>query len=330
MTLHNNKTLFKEAVLATATQKNLPDIYIEKDYWVTLALYTIFKSDIGSQAVFKGGTALAKCFQAIERFSEDIDLVVLRNTGEADNQLAKKIKKISESIEDILPAIDIEGITHKMGKIRKTAHSYQRAFDGDLGQIRQHIVLETTWLGHFEPYTTASIQSYITEMMHHNDQTKLIEEYGLQSFDVRVLTLERTFCEKLMSLVRFSFTKQPILDLSNKVRHIYDIHKLLDNPTIHTFFDSKMFDEMLLKVANDDIISFKNNNNWLSNPPSTAILFSDTANTWQQIKKTYNTDFKNLVFGELPSEEAIFNTLNKVANRLKSIKWTIQLNKTTN
>ena len=49
MTLHNNKTLFKEAVLATATQKNLPDIYIEKDYWVTLALYTIFKSDIGSQ-----------------------------------------------------------------------------------------------------------------------------------------------------------------------------------------------------------------------------------------------------------------------------------------
>ena len=65
MTLHDNKTLFKEAVLATATHKSLPDIYIEKDYWVTLALYTIFKSDIGSQAVFKGGTALAKCFQAI-------------------------------------------------------------------------------------------------------------------------------------------------------------------------------------------------------------------------------------------------------------------------
>ena len=214
-----------------------------------------------------------------------------------------------------------------MGKIRKTAHSYQRAFDGDLGQIRHYIVLETTWLGHFEPYTTASIQSFITEMMRQNDQTQLIEEYGLQPFDVRVLTLERTLCEKLMSLVRFSFTEQPIIDLNNKVRHIYDIHKLLENQVIHAFFDSILFDEMLLKVANDDIISFKNNNDWLSNPPSTAILFFDTANTWQQIKKTYNTDFKNLVFGELPTEEAIFNTLNKVANRLKSIEWTIRLNK---
>ena len=98
MTLHENKALFKDAVFATASQKNLPDMYIEKDYWVTLALYTIFKSDIGSQVVFKGGTALSKCFQAIERFSEDIDLVVLRNEGESDSHLTKKIKPIGMTI----------------------------------------------------------------------------------------------------------------------------------------------------------------------------------------------------------------------------------------
>ena len=325
MTLHENKVLFKDAVFATASQKNLPDMYIEKDYWVTLALYTIFKSDIGSQVVFKGGTALSKCFQAIERFSEDIDLVVLRNEGELDSHLTKKIKPIGMSIEAILPEIEVEGITHKRGKIRKTAHSYNRIFDGDLGQIRDYIVLEATWLGHFEPYTTSSIQSFITEMMLNAGQKGLIEEYHLQPFDVRVLTIERTFCEKIMSLVRFSFTEQPIIDLNKKVRHIYDIHKLLENEATCVFFDSNRFDEMLLKVANDDIISFKNNNSWLSNHPVKAIIFSDITNTWHLIRETYNTTFKDLVFGKLPSENEILGTLQRVANRLRDITWTIRV-----
>jgi predicted nucleotidyltransferase component of viral defense system len=70
MRLHENKGLFKNAVFATAQQKGLSDIYVEKDYWVTFALHTIFTNEIGSQTVFKGGTALSKCFNIIERFSK--------------------------------------------------------------------------------------------------------------------------------------------------------------------------------------------------------------------------------------------------------------------
>ena len=77
----------------------IPETYIEKDYWVTYALKTLFQSDIASQAVFKGGTALVKCYHAIERFSEDIDVVVLRNAGETDNQLTNKIKAISKAVQ---------------------------------------------------------------------------------------------------------------------------------------------------------------------------------------------------------------------------------------
>ena len=44
MKLHENKSLFQQAVFATAQQKGLPTIYIEKDYWVTMALFTIFMS----------------------------------------------------------------------------------------------------------------------------------------------------------------------------------------------------------------------------------------------------------------------------------------------
>ena len=63
MKLHENKALFQDVILATSLYKKLREIYVEKDYWVTLALYTIFTSEIGSQAVFKGGTALSFSIQ---------------------------------------------------------------------------------------------------------------------------------------------------------------------------------------------------------------------------------------------------------------------------
>ena len=40
MKLHENKTLFRQAVQFTADQMKVPAIYVEKDYWVTYALFT--------------------------------------------------------------------------------------------------------------------------------------------------------------------------------------------------------------------------------------------------------------------------------------------------
>jgi len=85
----------------------------------------------------------------IERFSEDIDLVVLRREGETDSKLKSKLKAISTVVETVLPEVTIEGITHKMGMNRKTAHSYNNEFKGDYGQVRDVIILESTWLGYY-------------------------------------------------------------------------------------------------------------------------------------------------------------------------------------
>jgi len=323
MKLHENIELYKDAITATAQQMGIAEIYVEKDYWVTLALYNIFSSEVGSQAVFKGGTALSKCYKTIDRFSEDIDIVILKSGNESGNQLKNKIKKISKVVSGVIPEIDVPGITNKFGMIRKTAHSYQKNFDGQFGQVRDNIILESTWLGSFEPYTTAMVSSFVTDMMNKTGQSALIAEYNLQPFQVQVLSKERTLCEKIMSLVRFSFTENPIVDLNNKVRHIYDIHKLLADIEMKEFFISERFESMLLTVANDDVISFKNND-WLANHPSTALIFSDTNNTWNEIKNTYLSTFSDLVYGELPTEEDILITLSQVSERLKHINWTIK------
>lgn len=85
MKLHQDKKLFKQAIQFTSDRMQILPIYVEKDYWVTYALYTIYNNKIGKDTIFKGGTALSKCYKIIERFSEDIDLVVLRNEGESNN-----------------------------------------------------------------------------------------------------------------------------------------------------------------------------------------------------------------------------------------------------
>lgn len=325
MKLHENKTLFRQAVQFTADQMKIPAIYVEKDYWVTYALFTIFNYEIGKDTVFKGGTALSKCYNMIERFSEDIDLVVLRREGETDSKLKSKLKAVSTVIEAVLPEVPIEGITHKMGMNRKTAHAYNKAFNGDYGQVRDVIILESTWLGYYEPYTTKSIVSFVGKMMLDNTQSDIAKENGLLPFDLLALEPIRTICEKIMSLVRFSYGDNPIDDLKKKIRHTYDLHQLLKQEEFLKFFQSPAFDEMLLKVANDDVASFRNNNKWLNYHPNEALIFKDLENVWNELKTIYNDDFKNLVYGELPKEEVILKTLKMIQERLKAIFWTIKI-----
>ncbi len=324
MKLHTNKKLFQDAIIATAQQQNIKEIFIEKDYSVTLILKTIFESEVGKETIFKGGTALSKCNNLIKRFSEDIDLVVLRNPNETGNQLKKKLKTISKCVEEIVPEIEVEGITNKKGMIRKTAHSYEKQFSGKFGQIRNFIVIESSWLGNYEPYEKGTVSSMIYEMMKKMKQQGLIEKYEMNPFEVNVLSPQRTICEKIMSLVRFSYTENPIEDLKNKIRHIYDIHILLTDKSLNEFFNSTDFDEMIQKVGNDDVLSFKNNNEWLKEHPVSALVFRKPGSTWEQLKNTYSSSFKELVYGELPTENEIFKTLKTISERLTNIDWKIK------
>jgi len=324
MNLHSDKELLQDAILATAEYLDMRDIYVEKDYWVTVALYEIFHSDIADQSVFKGGTALSKCHKLIERFSEDIDMVVLRNEAENDNQLKKKIRAISKVVEKVIPEIEVEGLTHKRGNIRKTVHQYDKIFKGDFGQVREQVVVEATCLGNFEPFSDMQVSSYIYEMMKSKGQDELIHQYNMAPFSIQVLSKMRTFCEKIMSLVRFSRTEEPIDDLRNKIRHVYDIHQMQKDEDIQQFIESSGFDDMLLKVGNDDMISYKNNNDWIPEHPSTAIIFDKPQETWAQLSTAYNGDFKDLVTGELPAEGELIKTLKQVADRLKKIEWNVK------
>lgn len=66
-----------ELFRVTAAETGLPEAIVEKDFWVCYALDFLFhRSPFKGSVIFKGGTSLSKAFGAIERFSEDIDLIL--------------------------------------------------------------------------------------------------------------------------------------------------------------------------------------------------------------------------------------------------------------
>jgi hypothetical protein len=58
---------------------NLSTVAIEKDWWISAVLRALFALPYAENLSFKGGTSLSKCYNLIERFSEDIDIAVYRD-----------------------------------------------------------------------------------------------------------------------------------------------------------------------------------------------------------------------------------------------------------
>ena len=70
---NERKVLF----LNTAEKLRMHPAIVEQDFWVCFMLDHLFnKSEFSKLFVFKGGTSLSKAYHSIERFSEDIDLIL--------------------------------------------------------------------------------------------------------------------------------------------------------------------------------------------------------------------------------------------------------------
>jgi len=97
------------ACLKVAEEKRLQAASVDKDFWVCWTLREIFNlPDIGGRITFKGGTSLSKAWGLIERFSEDIDLVVDKDAlgfaGEASPDQAPSNKQRRRRLDDLMAA----------------------------------------------------------------------------------------------------------------------------------------------------------------------------------------------------------------------------------
>ena len=279
--------------------------------------------------VFKGGTSLSKCYNVIQRFSEDIDIVVVKNDGDSGNALKERLKDVTNVIDkSILDVVPDDPNTNKKGSVRKIIYSFPKVgVNGTYGEVRENIALEVSHMGNTEPNHVKQIRTLIADYIKTTPATELIAQFGLEDFEVRALAIERTLCEKIISLVRFSYTENPFEDLSNKVRHTYDLTLLMKLDTIKDFVNSALFDTMLLQVAKDDDKAIPNDKNWLYNHPKNALIFSETEMVWNTLKKFYSgSKFNELLIGKTkpPTENEVFETLVFLSKRIEEIEWDIK------
>ena len=93
MKLHLNKELLKDMIDALNTRSGIAIDIIEKDYYVCMLLKELSKKQSELKAYFKGGTAIYKILDTMNRFSEDIDLTVKVLAEESNTRNKKRLKE---------------------------------------------------------------------------------------------------------------------------------------------------------------------------------------------------------------------------------------------
>lgn len=321
MNLHDSQNEFKEAITATAQEFKVTETIIEKDYWVTYILKRISESDYKNNIVFKGGTSLSKAYKLIERFSEDIDLALLCPVGDSNSKKERLLKKLAKEITTGFNEVDIPGVTSKHGRFRRTAHEYPNLIERkEDSVIKDKIIIELNSFTKPEPNNEMNICTMICNFLSKKDNDELIEKYELNPFPIKVLNANRTLTEKILGIIRLSFNENYVTELSGKIRHFYDVTIMLKNQDLEKFFNSDEFLKMIDKVKEDDKDNKEFNGNWMEQKWSDSILFSDKEKVWNELRRSYNVELKELVYGIFPNENEIKDTVKVIGNRLKQIK----------
>ncbi|WP_347938384.1 nucleotidyl transferase AbiEii/AbiGii toxin family protein [Mycoplasma feriruminatoris] len=306
--------------------KDWPREVVEKDYWVSFLLDYIFSDSKWSNSfTFKGGTSLSKCFNLIQRFSEDIDLILdwkvvgyennepyIQRTKTGQNKFnielnEKTIAFLKDQFVKVLNE-DLNKFNLKFWIDLEDPNSilceYPKLFSQTY--LTKNIKLEIGCLGKWTPAEHVKIKPLISQVY-----PDVFKEYST----IRTINPERTFWEK--ALILHSVCNKPDEKPLNTryARHYYDLYclynsiykkKALDD--INLLFEATLFKKKFYwsKSANyDDVLDNKN-----------LRLIPDNFRI-EQVKKDY-IDMKNMFYGHIPSIEEIFETLKKLEVEINS------------
>ena len=314
MILHNDEDLFEKSIKETADNLNIREIFIEKDYWISLVLKRLSESEYVDKVVFKGGTSLSKGFNLIDRFSEDVDIAVIDTTKLTGNQIKTILRTVEKKITADLQEIEKEGITSKGSRYRKSVYHYPT-----LKKVEDDtLIVEINSFANPYPFEKRKIQSMIGQYLQEQNQTKMLKRYDLQEFELNVLDKKQTLLEKLVSLVRFSFYSNPDIPLSEKIRHFYDLYFLANDKECKEYIHSNDFLEEFNKILEHDRKAFNEPEGWNKKEIKASPIINDFDNLWEKLKQRYLNELSVLAFTEIPSESEIYDNFKELTAIIKS------------
>lgn len=227
--LHNNKELFSDVIIAASNALNIAPAIIEKDYYVTLLLKRI--TEKCPDIIFKGGTSLSKCFKIINRFSEDIDIGL--NVDKATEGMRKNLKtSIKEAIAEL--GFELDNPEHILTRTYYNKYQIKYTISETTAFIKPYLYVETAIFMKPFPFEEKQADTYVYRFLKEQEQEQIIEQYGLNPFSIKVQTLDRTFIDKMFALGDYYLTGKT----KGYSRHLYDIYKIM--PEIS--FDNSFFE----------------------------------------------------------------------------------------
>jgi len=275
-------------------------------------LRNIGLSKFAGAVIFKGGTSLSKAYQCIDRFSEDIDLAILSPGNYTGNQLKNLLKEVTETITTGLQILEGHPAEKKMGRMRATVYAYDKVLDTtDFGMVKDYVLIEINCFTDPVPYNAIPLSAYITQFFIQTGNEQLIEQYGLLPVTINVLSLERTFFEKVLSVNRLSYEGGDAL--REKIRHFYDLHQLFHYPALAEKLLDPVHFPIFSNVRHDDEANRAMHGAWQGQRVQDSPLFSQLDVQWRDLTPGYQNGLADLIWaGELPSPEAILAVLQAV------------------
>lgn len=258
---------------------------LQQDYLLSWALAALFQHPvIKSSLVFKGGTALKKCYFGEYRFSEDLDFSATADLIESDTLFTVIKEAISE----------IEKQIREYAPLRLMVDLYKENKPHPQGQEAFQIRAQFPWQR--EPLTVIMIEISRDELLVLPPISRpLIHENGEQlKLKIEVYSLEEIILEKLRTILQHTKKLHERDWNRSRARDFYDLWSIFNH--FHETLDLKSFYKYLKQKCEHRGVDFQD----------TSSFFNDKILT--NVKRTWNQWLGPLV-SHLPPYETVINEL---------------------
>lgn len=229
-----SKELLEELILNINKRTGIRNDILEKDYYVCLVLKDLGEKQDKLQAYFKGGTAIYKILDHMNRFSEDIDLTVKVNSNESNNSNKMRLKNSALGYKIQGLELSKEETIDKKGSVT-SFYKYESLFNMNELFKSERIQIEATSFTVSEPVSTYTIEPLIYKYALDNEKHILKEKYNISEFNIKIIKLERIFIDKIFA-AEFYYERKMYEDVA---KHLYDISVMIKNNSIKKMLKSR-------------------------------------------------------------------------------------------
>ncbi|MDO4806711.1 MAG: nucleotidyl transferase AbiEii/AbiGii toxin family protein [Coriobacteriales bacterium] len=313
--------------LGTA-ETGLPEAIIEKDLWVCYILdYLFHRSSFANSMIFKGGTSLSKAYGLIERFSEDVDLILdwrrlgygydepwqARSNTKQERFKADTIARTESWLSShFVPALKT-GLSAELGieaNVRMANDSetvlfaYPHTYSSP--STLEVIKLEVGPLAAWTPSESAAITPYLAEL-----HPQLFE---MPSTTIPTALPERTFWEKATILHQEANRPESKALPRRYARHYYDMYRLGHSDVLSR---ALLHAELLEKV-----VAFKEKfyrTPWarLSEAKLGTLKLAPQANRLTELDSDYRS-MRSMIFGSAPRFDEVVSYMHELETIINS------------